>query len=145
YSFAVELEGWGIGINYPGFAIKYCFGTNILELRSQNVSEGTELDSKQTNLTGLRYYKYGLINETILYYLGGEISYFKYQNKETTFNADGFVTGIFIGIEKFFLQKFSINIDVGPYYAMAFRGSSSTELSDIVMNATVNYYFKGLR
>jgi hypothetical protein len=132
----ITVNGFGIGINYPGFGVKYGFGNKIIELRTQTLSEKTDTTDESTASTALRFYKY--ISDLI--YFGGELSSFTYTDNNDNFKTAGIVAGVYAGVEKFFSDKFSVNIDLGPYYAQT-TSETPVTLMDFVLNLSINCYF----
>ncbi|MEW6104414.1 MAG: hypothetical protein AB1630_11480 [bacterium] len=113
------------------------------------MSEKTETKDENTSLIGLRFYKYFSFYPSrikkLFYYFGAELDYFQYEDKKDKFTTDGFVGGGFAGVEKFLARKFSVNLDLGPYYAYTTKSGTSVGLVDFVMNLSINYYFGGLK
>jgi hypothetical protein len=134
---------FGISLNYPGVGLKYIYRTkNIFELRFQYLPT----EESDTTLFGLRYYRvYPLIkNRVLFYYFGVEGAYFKYSERYSStdfYTANGWLLGVYLGLEKFFLKNFSINFDLGPYTATATISDYSKNEFDFVLNASVNYYW----
>jgi len=134
---------FGISINYPGIGLKYIYYTNIFELKFQYLTQ----EEYNTTLFGLKYYKISnLIKNTgLFYYFGGEGAYFKHSERylSNDFNtANGWLFGLYLGFEKFFSKKFSVNFDFGPYVAMATISDYSSSGFDFVLNTSVNYYLE---
>jgi len=134
---------FGISLNYPGVGFKYIYRTkNIFELRLQYLPT----EESDTTLFGLRYYRiYPLIkNRVLFYYFGVEGAYFKYSERYLStdfYTVNGWLLGVYLGLEKFFLKNFSINFDLGPYTATAMISNYSKNEFEFVLNASVNYYW----
>ena len=134
----------GISLNFPGLGIRYvCHTKNIFELRLQYFST----EEYTTKLLGIRYYRIlsNIKNKSLAYYLGAEGAFFEHSEKflpsNVSYSANRYLFGIYIGIEKFLSQKFSINFDLGPYIATGTIGTYSSSMFDFVLNVSINYYF----
>jgi hypothetical protein len=80
----------------------------------------------------------------LFYYFGVEGSYFKYSERYLSTNfytANGWLLGVYLGLEKFIFKNFSINFDLGPYTATAMISDYSKNEFEFVLNASVNYYW----
>lgn len=76
-------------------------------------------------------------------YVSGE---FDYLGLNTTMGMDfgnGYVVGIFVGAEKYVLNRISVSLDFGSYYIYLKHKifPISEESVDFILNFLVNYYF----
>lgn len=140
FAYAPDFKGLGLSVNYPGFGLKYGFGGNILEFRYQTMSEKTDQYDETTNAGTFRYYRY--VSEML--YVGGESGIFDYQDSMAGFKTTGILFGFYAGVEKFIGDNISFNIDMGPYTSSTMQGSFSAIISDITMNASLNFYFRSV-
>lgn len=134
---ANEYKKFGISLNYPGVGLKYQFiNRNLLELRFQFLNE----EKDETSLFGFRYYRTFDLKR-IVYYLGAELSLFDYKLRNLDCSSAGYILGVFLGIEKFVYKTLSLNLDIGPYFAIANVENITETEFDFVLNASINFYF----
>ncbi|MCS7184461.1 MAG: hypothetical protein NZ870_00820 [bacterium] len=126
-----------MSLNYPGIGFKYILKRNIFELRLQKISDY----KYETTLLGFRYYRIFGGRGTI-FYIGAEGASFNTKGPYPD-ESSGQIFGGFAGIERFILKQVSLNIDIGPYVAVASKPggiSVSVTANDFVMNASINFY-----
>ncbi len=125
---------WGLGLNYPGAGIKYFFNDRLsLELRGQ-FAEDIVIGGLRSN-----YYFNPASNTTI--FMGLESDYVVFKGEES--KGNGFAEELYLGLEYFLLDHFSLQVDFGPAFIILKDKDSALSVNGIeyVVNFGTNWYF----
>ncbi|MFH1860307.1 MAG: hypothetical protein ABH870_04765 [bacterium] len=127
---------WGIGLNYPGFGLKYAINSkNTVEIRTQL--------GKDILTIGPRYYYNLSLRDKLVLFCGGEVSHLRF--KGSVSEGTGIAILTFIGGEYLTAPDFGVSFDIGPaYISLKDRDSEEMEKGiDFVLNIGLTYYFGG--
>lgn len=124
----------GVGLNWPGIAVKY-------GISPKWAIEGRYQTQDKISVMGPRIY-YVMKEGSALNLLAGV------EGDYVTFTGDvsqgsGFAGEIFVGGEYFVARNLSFLLDMGPAYVSLSDTDTSESVSglDVVLNMGVNYYF----
>lgn len=125
---------FGIGLNYPGFGVRYFLSDKIS-------LEGKGQFEKDIFVGGLRGYYYFKPEAKVLSFVGLEADFVSFKGEES--EGNGFAGELFVGGEYFFAKKLSMQLDFGPAYIFLEDKDTSEFVGDIeyVVNFGINYYF----
>ena len=135
--FGEENKGkLGIGLNYPGFSVRYCTSKNVFwEAKAQF----------DTNITviGGRLSKYFNAEKSKLKFIKGvELDLLSFKGEVS--EGNGLAGEVFVGGEYFITKKLSVQLDLGPAFIFVTdRNYSSASASSLefVANFGINLYF----
>ncbi len=134
----LDRDGFYFGINYPGVSAGYQFDDFGAEMRV--------FGSSDILIYGLRgrhnVHRMDPENSNIdLIYYGIDIFYIDHEGTIT--EGDGYMVGLFGGIQTFFADGFSLNLDLGPYHIALDDDISGVDSSGLhfVLNAGVGIHF----
>lgn len=135
------LTGFSVGLNYPGASVRYIRNSLGAEMRFQMLTHGSE---EASSALILRLNKFSPLPRRMYWYSGLEGAYTHYQYKETDLSADGWLVGAYIGLETLLGQRWSWNIDIGPYYGQTFnRTTVSANVLEVALNSSLNFRLGG--
>jgi hypothetical protein len=124
----------GLGLNYPGFGLKYFLSNDYaLEAKAQ-FQDGNDLG-------GLRLYRYFRPDSKMFLFLGVESDYVRFKGDLS--KGSGYFGEVFAGIEYFMSSHFALSMDAGPAYVSLKDQNYSLSASgmEYVLNVGINYYF----
>jgi hypothetical protein len=132
-----DYYGWGkvgLGINYPGVSLRYCFNQIVsIEGRGQ-ISSGSDNASAFGGrlycniLKTHRVITYGCIEGDVVSFKGGDS------------NASGYLGGVFAGLEYFIRNNLSLQGDIGPAFVSLNGNSVQVGSLHYVVNFGLTYY-----
>lgn len=125
-----------IGLNYPGFGIRYFLSDNF-------AIEGRGQFTKDIVVGGLRSYYYFKLESKVLLFGGLEADFVSFKGDKS--KGTGFAGELFVGGEYFFAEKLSLQMDIGPaFISLKDKDTSISESGvEFVVNLGINYYFGG--
>ena len=134
----LDRDGIYLGLNYPGISAGYQFEDYGAELRV--------FSSSDILIYGLRgrhnFYRMDATDYNLdLFYYGLDLFYIDHEGTIT--EGDGYMLGLFGGIQTFFADGFSLNLDLGPYHIALEDDISGVDSSGLhfIMNAGVGFHF----
>ena len=128
-------EAWGLGIVYPGAALRYqTSGNTAWEVKAQAGSGVV--------VAGPRFYYYLGSGSKLSLFCGAEGDYIRFKGEVS--KGYGFAGGAFLGGEIFFAEKLSLSMDFGPMFMKLNDSEYSESVSgtDYIINMGVYWYFK---
>ncbi len=125
---------WGVGLNYPGAGVKYLFNDKLsLELRGQ-FADNIVVGGVRGN------YYFNPVSNTVIF-MGLESDYVSFKGAES--KGYGFAEELYLGLEFFLLDHFSLQVDFGPAFIILKDKNSALSVNGIeyVINFGTNWYF----
>ena len=125
---------WMVGLTYPGVTLGY-----------QGERFGAELRGYTGNdivIYGPRFSHYILSFNGGNLYWGADVFYISDFDGDLT-EGDGYMSGAFIGIQKYLGNNFSLTFDSGPYYIDIKDDLSNLSVDgwEFVINSSINFHF----
>jgi hypothetical protein len=132
----IRAGTFGLGLNYPGFGVRY-FLTDHYAVEAKGQLEDS------IELGGLRVYRYFRPVSRIFLFAGAEGDYVHF--KGAVSRGSGAAGEIFGGFEYFILRRVSMQADFGPAYISLVNQDHSASVSGLeyVFNIGFNCYFGG--
>lgn len=107
----------GLGVSYLGGQIRYHLNPRWAgELRYQTGTASSNSGEVTSQVIGLRGYRFLEGDSRLRFFFGGEAASVAASQKNTSYKTSGMAAGGFAGLEYSFGKKFSLGLDIGPYF-----------------------------
>ena len=132
----------GVGLAYAGGLVRYGFKNHWSVEAHFLMGKADSNDGDVTSRAmGLRTFRHFRLEKNLQPYAGAEASFVMARSNNLR-TSSGIGVGVFTGVEYYFLPRFSIGLDLGPYYVKMTqdKGGDSESGMDFVFNTFLNFY-----
>lgn len=134
-----------VGTTYIGGQIHWGFANRwALELRAlKGEKTSTNTGTVTGNAYGMRGYWYFRRPSRVRFFTGLEAAATRSTSESYNYKSTGMAFGGFAGTEIYLLKRFSIGVDVGPYFLSTKVRNTDTSDGEttFVINSFMNFYF----
>lgn len=131
----------GIGFAYTGGLLRWGF-KEVWSVEAHYLfgSAGSNDSDVKAQVYGSRGYRYFRPDKRLQFFAGPEVGYIT--AKSSVLKTTGYIVGGFAGMEYYLTRRFSIGLDLGPYYTHVKEKSINFSDSgmDFILNSFLTFY-----